>query len=95
MRKTVKIKLAIEEGMAHFKMNDEKGSNINYFLPKDKIMKKIADIAGQISEKNKKSLYLLKNSRRFVIFFLYLETKLFFQKKKAVLAANKKNGYKL
>ncbi len=37
-----------------------KGTNINYILPKNEVMKKASDIALQISEKNLKSLYLLK-----------------------------------
>jgi len=40
-----------------------KGTNINYILPKNKVMKKALDIALQISEKNKKSIYLLKNAQ--------------------------------
>ncbi len=40
-----------------------KGTNINYILPKNKVMKKAFDIALQISEKNKKSIYLLKNAQ--------------------------------
>jgi len=38
----------------------EKSTNINYILPKKQIMKKAEDIALQISEKNIKSVYLLK-----------------------------------
>ena len=38
----------------------EKGTNINYILPKAEVMKKAEDIALRISEKNVKSIYLLK-----------------------------------
>ncbi|MBU1077308.1 MAG: enoyl-CoA hydratase/isomerase family protein [Spirochaetes bacterium] len=38
----------------------DKGTNINYILPKTEVMPKAKDIAGQISEKNIKSIYLLK-----------------------------------
>ena len=38
----------------------EKGTNINYILPKTKVVPKAMDIALQISEKNVKSIYLLK-----------------------------------
>lgn len=38
----------------------DKGSHINYILPKKDILSKARDIALQISEKNVKSLYLLK-----------------------------------
>lgn len=37
-----------------------KGTNINYILPKKDVMKKAEDIAVQISEKNAKSVHLLK-----------------------------------
>ena len=36
------------------------GTNINYIVPKAEVMKKAEDIALQISEKNIKSIYLLK-----------------------------------
>lgn len=39
---------------------EKKGTNINYFLPKQEVLKKAGDIALQISEKNLKSLQLLK-----------------------------------
>ncbi len=39
---------------------ENKGTNINYILPKDKVMKKAEDIALQIAEKNVKSINLLK-----------------------------------
>jgi len=38
----------------------EKNTNINYILPRAEIMQKAEDIALQISEKNIKSIYLLK-----------------------------------
>ncbi len=38
----------------------EKSTNINYILPKSEILNKALDIALQISEKNKKSIDLLK-----------------------------------
>ncbi len=38
----------------------EKGIHINYILPKKDVLLKAKDIARQISEKNKKSVYLLK-----------------------------------
>ena len=37
-----------------------KGTNINYILPKDKVMDKAMDLALQIAEKNIESVYLLK-----------------------------------
>lgn len=40
----------------------KKSTNINYILPKKEIMPKAKDIALQISEKNRKSIYLLKNT---------------------------------
>lgn len=40
----------------------KKSTNINYILPKKEIMPKAKDIALQISEKNIKSIYLLKNT---------------------------------
>ncbi|MDD5067031.1 MAG: polyketide synthase, partial [bacterium] len=40
----------------------EKGTNINYILPREEVMKKAEDIALQISEKNVKSINLLKYS---------------------------------
>jgi polyketide biosynthesis enoyl-CoA hydratase PksI len=40
----------------------KKSTNINYILPKKEIMPKAEDIALQISEKNIKSIYLLKNT---------------------------------
>lgn len=40
----------------------KKSTNINYILPKKEIMSKAEDIALQISEKNIKSIYLLKNT---------------------------------
>ncbi|MBT3275959.1 MAG: hypothetical protein HN368_22615, partial [Spirochaetales bacterium] len=47
-----------------FKGSDlvQMGTNINYILPKEKVMPKAIDIAKQIAEKNKDSLYLLKYS---------------------------------
>ncbi|RKX79840.1 MAG: enoyl-CoA hydratase [Spirochaetes bacterium] len=39
---------------------EEKGTNINYILPRKEVIPKARDIALQISEKNVKSLYLLK-----------------------------------
>lgn len=39
---------------------ENKSTNINYIVPKEKVMKKAWDIALQISEKNIKSIYLLK-----------------------------------
>lgn len=38
----------------------EKGTNINYILPKDQVMSKAEDLAAQIAEKNPKSVALLK-----------------------------------
>ncbi len=38
----------------------EKHTNINYILPKSEVMTKAEDVALQISEKNVKSIYLLK-----------------------------------
>jgi polyketide biosynthesis enoyl-CoA hydratase PksI len=40
----------------------EKGTNINYILPKQKVMPKAHDIALQIAEKHIESVYLLKYS---------------------------------
>ncbi len=40
----------------------KKGTNINYILPKTEVMAKAEDIALQISEKNIKSIHLLKYS---------------------------------
>ena len=40
----------------------KKGTNINYIVPKKDVMSKARDIALQISEKNVKSVYLLKYS---------------------------------
>jgi len=40
----------------------QKSTNINYILPKDQIIPKARDLALQICEKNKDSLYLLKNT---------------------------------
>lgn len=37
-----------------------KGTHINYILPKSEVLQKAGDLALQISEKNVKSLYLLK-----------------------------------
>lgn len=37
-----------------------KGTNINYFVPKNKVLRTAEKIAAQISEKNRKSIYLLK-----------------------------------
>ncbi len=39
---------------------EKKATNINYILPKEKVMKKAYDIALQIAEKNPKTIYLLK-----------------------------------
>jgi len=39
---------------------EKKATNINYILAKDNVLKKARDIALQISEKNVKSIYLLK-----------------------------------
>ena len=41
---------------------EKMGTNINYILPKSEVVKKAEDIAQQISEKNIKSIYLLKYS---------------------------------
>ena len=40
----------------------QKSTNINYILPRDQIMPKATDLALQISEKNRDSLCLLKNT---------------------------------
>ena len=40
----------------------EKGVNINYILPRDKVVSKAYNIAVQISEKNIQSLTLLKSA---------------------------------
>lgn len=40
----------------------EKGTNINYILPKEKVLDKARDLALQIAEKNIESVYLLKYS---------------------------------
>ena len=40
----------------------QQGTNINYILPRDRVMAKAEDIALQISEKNLESIYLLKGS---------------------------------
>ncbi len=39
---------------------EKKGTNINYIVPRDEVMTKAEEIALQISEKNIKSIYLLK-----------------------------------
>ncbi len=39
-----------------------KGCNINYIIPKAEVLPKANDIAGQMAEKPKESLYLLKHS---------------------------------
>ncbi|MEM9425033.1 MAG: polyketide synthase [Spirochaetota bacterium] len=45
-----------------FKGKELEGSNINYILPKAEILAKAEDIAAQMAEKPKESLYLLKHS---------------------------------
>jgi polyketide biosynthesis enoyl-CoA hydratase PksI len=40
----------------------QKATNINYILPRSEVMAKADDVARQISEKNVKSLYMLKYS---------------------------------
>jgi polyketide biosynthesis enoyl-CoA hydratase PksI len=40
----------------------EKGANINAIVPKDEVMKRAVDMAKRISEKNRASLCLLKNT---------------------------------
>lgn len=39
-----------------------KGCNINHILPRESVLKKAKDIAGQISEKTAPTIYLLKHS---------------------------------
>lgn len=41
---------------------EQKSTNINYILPRDEIIKKAEDIALQISEMDRRSIYLLKSS---------------------------------